>query len=109
MEYLVEKNRMTNIIQIWKEKKRQMSERVKETLCTSCEHREVCVHKLDYLNILKAIENARVSVVKETQDGGFSSKKVADYDFISGISVGCRYYRNWTDTYHDGDSQCLIF
>ena len=80
-----------------------MPEGVKETLCTICVHREVCAHKLDYLNILKAIENARVPVVKENTDGGFSSKKVADYDFISGISVGCRYYRNWTDIYRDGD------
>lgn len=24
-------------------------------------------------------------------------------DFISGISIYCRYYRNWTDTYRDGD------
>ena len=86
-----------------------MPDGVKETLCTRCMHREVCIHKLDYLNILKAVENARVSVVKETQDGGFSSKKVADYDFISGISVGCRYYRNLTDIYRDGDSQCLTF
>lgn len=86
-----------------------MSEGVKETLCTRCDHREVCMYKLYYLNILKAVENARVSVVKETQDGGFSSKKVSDYDFISGISVGCRYYRNLTNTYHDGDSQCLTF
>ena len=48
-----------------------MPEGVKETLCTRCEHREVCIYKLDYLNILKAVENARVSVVKETTDGGF--------------------------------------
>ena len=86
-----------------------MPDGVKETLCTRCEHREVCIHKLDYLNILKAVENARVSVIKENTDGGFSSKKVADYDFISEISVGCRYYLNLTDTYRDGDSQCLIF
>ena len=86
-----------------------MSEGVKETLCTSCGHRAVCMYKIYYLNILKAVENARVSSITDTQDGGFSSKKVSDYDFISGISVGCRYYRNWTDTYHDGDSQCLTF
>ena len=86
-----------------------MPDGVKETLCTRCMHKDVCAYKLDYLNILKAVENARVSVVKENTDGGFSSKKVADYDFISGISVGCRYYRNWTDTYRDGDSQCLTF
>lgn len=80
-----------------------MSEGVKETLCTRCAHREVCIHKLDYLNILKAFENSRIPVVKETTDGGFSSKKVVDFDFISGISVGCRYYLNRTDTYRDGD------
>lgn len=87
-----------------------MSERVKETLCTLCDHREVCAYKPDYLNILKAVENARVSVIKENTDGGFSSKKVADYDFISEISVGCRYYRNWTDVYRDKENnKCLIF
>lgn len=73
----------------------------KETLCTCCDHREVCTYKRDYLNILKAVEDA--SVVKETSDGRVSSKKVSSYDFISGISIGCRYYRNWTDTYRDGD------
>lgn len=82
-----------------------MSEGVgtKETLCTRCVHKDVCAYKPDYLNILKTVENAHVSVAKETSDGGFSSKKVIDYDFISGISVICRYYRNWTDTYRDGD------
>ena len=86
-----------------------MPDGVKETLCTRCEHREVCIHKLDYLNILKAVENARVAAVKDEATGRFSSTKVSDYDFISGISVGCRYYRNWADTYRDGDSQCLRF
>lgn len=86
-----------------------MPDGVKETLCTRCMHKDVCAYKLDYLNILKAVENARVSVIKENTDGGLSSKKVADYDFISGISVGCRYYRNLTDTYRNGDSQCLTF
>ena len=82
---------------------------VKETLCTRCMHREVCIHKLDYLNILKAVENARVAAVKDEATGGFSLAKVIDYDFISGISVGCRYYRHRTDTYRDGDSQRLTF
>ena len=79
-----------------------MSEGVKETICTRCEHREVCIYKLDYLNILKAVENARVAAVKDEATGGFSSKKVADYDFISEISVGCRYYRHRTDNCRNG-------
>lgn len=78
-----------------------MPDGVKETLCNRCEHKDVCAYKFDYLNILKAVENARVSVIKENTDGGFSTKKVSDYDFISGISISCRYYRNWTDTYRD--------
>lgn len=82
-----------------------MAERegVKATLCTTCEHCAVCIYKPDYLNILKAVENARMPVVKEASDGGFSSKKVIDCDFISGISIGCHYYRNQTDTYRGGD------
>lgn len=69
------------------------------TACTRCVHKDVCAYKSDYLNILKAVENARVTVFKEDPDGGeITSKSVTDYDFISGVSVGCRYYRNWTDT-----------
>lgn len=64
-----------------------MPDGVKETLCTRCVHKDVCVYKLDYLNILKAVENARVSVVKENTDGGFSSKKVADYIYAMNANV----------------------
>lgn len=74
-----------------------MSDGVKETLCTLCAHREVCVYKKDYLDILKVVENA--AVTKDTPDGKITSKKVIHYDFISEISVGCKYYRNWTDMY----------
>ena len=74
-----------------------MSEGVKETLCTCCAHRDVCIYKLDYLNILKSIED--ISIIKEFPDGNASSKKLSCYDFISEISVGCRYYRHWADMY----------
>ena len=62
---------------------------VKETLCTRCAHREVCIYKQDYIDILKAVENA--TVTQDTPDG-ITSKKVIHYDFISGISVSCKYY-----------------
>ena len=62
---------------------------VKETLCTRCAHREVCIYKQDFIDIIKAIENA--AVTQETPDV-IASKKVTQYDFISGISVGCKYY-----------------
>lgn len=39
----------------------------KETLCTRCAHREVCTYKQDYLDILKAVDNA--TVTRDTPDG----------------------------------------
>ena len=39
----------------------------------------------------KAVEN--VAVTKDTADGKIASKKAINYDFISGISVGCKYYQ----------------
>ena len=62
---------------------------VKETLCTRCAHREVCIYKQDYLDILDAVENA--IVVRDIPDE-IILKKVTHYDFISGISVSCKYY-----------------
>ena len=62
---------------------------VKETLCTRCAHREVCIYKQDFIDIIKAIENA--AVTKYIPDG-IASKKVTQYDFISEISVSCKYY-----------------
>ena len=74
-----------------------MCEGAKETLCTRCAHRDVCIHKQDYLDILKAVENA--TVIRDTPDGKISSKKVIHYDFIDEVSVKCKYYQNRKETY----------
>lgn len=71
---------------------------VKETLCTRCVHLNVCAYKQDYLDILKAVENA--TVTRDTSDEKNRIKKVIDCDFIGTISISCRYYENWTETYH---------
>ena len=68
-----------------------MSERVKGTLCAYCGHREVCAYKQDFPDIIKAVENA--PMVSNTPDGKITSRKVTDYDFISEISIGCKYYQ----------------
>lgn len=77
-----------------KEERPRFDVRVKENLCTRCVHREVCTHKQDYLDILKAVENA--TVTQNTHDEKITSKKVIHYDFISEISVGCKYHQNCT-------------
>ena len=79
-----------------------MIDAIKEASCTLCDHREVCAYKQDYIDILKAVENA--AITKDTADGKIASKKVIHYDFISGISVGCKYYQNWTETYRSAEA-----
>ena len=79
-----------------------MIDAIKEISCTLCDHREVCAYKQDYIDILKAVENA--AVTKDTANGKIASKKVIHYDFISGISVGCKYYQNWTETYRSAEA-----
>ena len=59
---------------------------VRETSCARCVHRDVCMYKNDYLDILKAVTGATVS--KLSSDGKMSVKKVESLDFISGIDVG---------------------
>ena len=73
-----------------------MFEGTKETLCTHCVHRDVCIYKQDYLDILKAVENA--TVTKNTPDGKITMKEVIHYDFIGEISVKCKYYQKRTET-----------
>ena len=79
-----------------------MIDAIKEVSCTLCAQREVCAYKQDYIDILKAVENA--AVTKDTADGKIASKKVIHYDFISDISVGCKYYQNWTETYRSAEA-----
>ena len=76
--------------------------RVKKTLCTLCAHKEVCTHKKDFLDIIEVIENA--SITRDAPDGKITLKKVIDYDFVSEISIGCKYYENWTGTYRSKEA-----
>lgn len=39
---------------------------VKEPLCDRCVHKNVCAYKQDYLDVLKAVENA--TVARDTSD-----------------------------------------
>lgn len=75
----------------------------KEILCSHCAHWEVCINKQDYLDILKAVEN--LYIVKDAPDEKNTSKKAINYDFVSKISVGCKYYNNWTGTYRSREGE----
>ena len=80
--------------------------KVKETLCTSCIHRKVCIYIRDFTRITKAIDDLMVDQI--THDEKPASKKAIEYEFISDISVGCKYYdaflKNWVEKYRSGEA-----
>lgn len=58
---------------------------VRETLCSSCSHRDVCTHKNDYLNMVKSLqemfykfpENEREFSILEIRTASFIRKNQA--------------------------------
>lgn len=63
------------------------NKRISDIQCETCSHRYVCAFKETYLSILDVISNGMCVDDKKEQ-----FKKVVDFDFISKISVICRYY-----------------
>lgn len=72
-----------------------MEDCVKETLCTRCEHRNVCKYMQDYLKVVESVYNANVCF--ENEDGKHCMKKVTNYDFIGEIKIPCKYYYSVTN------------
>lgn len=78
-----------------------MSDGVRETPCTRCVHRTVCKHKDDFLRAIQAVNEA---TVHEHEDSSNKVKmtKVINYDFVSDISVTCRYHKPEVATPRNG-------
>ena len=68
-----------------------MDEAVREILCSSCSHRNVCAHKDDYLNMVKALddmfykfpENERDFMYLRDPDCKFYSKESSTPRFLT--------------------------
>lgn len=58
-----------------------MDEGVGETLCSSCGHRDVCVHKDDYLNMVKSLQEMFYKFPKNERF--FMYLRKPDCDFYS--------------------------
>ena len=64
---------------------------VRETLCSSCSHRDVCIHKDDYLNMVKSLqevfykfpENEREFMYLRDPDCKFYSKESSIPRFLT--------------------------
>ena len=66
-----------------------MSECVKETKCTHCIHRAVCMHKIYFLRICEAVDKAKIY---EKTEHGYCEHPVSSYDCFGGVDVKCKYY-----------------
>lgn len=61
---------------------------VRETICTSCVHREVCVYKQTYLEYLGACEKMR---------GDYPDDYPDDISFIKKSDPVCNFYKKKSD------------
>ena len=66
-----------------------MSECVKETRCTHCIHRAVCMHKIYFLRICEAVDRAKIY---EKTENGHREHLISSYDCFGGVDVKCKYY-----------------
>lgn len=58
----------------------------KETLCTTCAHREVCKLTEEFLNAQKAVDDTLVGL------GGGRTKRLRDFDWIRTVDLRCKHY-----------------
>ena len=63
-----------------------MGKEVRETLCSSCSHRNVCAHKDDYLNMVKSLS------------GMFYKFPENERDFMYLRDPDCKFYSNILST-----------
>lgn len=78
-----------------------MNDGIKETACTRCMHREVCIYKQDFLDIYDAVFNTTVS--KPCSDGKkVAMKKVTNFECLGDIIVTCRFCKPEQANIRDG-------
>ena len=67
-----------------------MNNCVKETECTSCEHSEVCKHKILFLDACKAVSEFSFSTKR--YGGKIGILPINNIDCVDEIVVKCKYY-----------------
>lgn len=80
-----------------------MSECCKETLCTHCIHREVCVYKEDYLALVRAL---LALCINKRVENTIVSTPVSNLAFCGEITAPCRFHREILPVPRDV-KQCL--
>lgn len=66
------------------------SEFVEETLCTNCNHREVCSLTDQYLKAQKAVDD--ISVTLGHDGNKVSFKRLRDFDWIKRVRLECIHF-----------------
>ena len=76
-------------------KEKIMIDAIKEVSCTRCLHQEVCRYKPDFLDICNVVSSSMVK--RPCEDGKkVETTPITNFDFLGGIKIECRYYREQT-------------
>lgn len=59
----------------------------KETACTSCDHREVCKLKAEFLKAQETVDGIMVHLASDCM------KKLRDFDYIKRVELRCTHWK----------------
>lgn len=67
---------------------------LKEALCTSCIHREVCKHKTQYLAVLDKINDLSITTEEQSNENGacYLTCPISQLEFFVEASLPCRFF-----------------
>lgn len=78
-----------------------MNNGVRETLCTSCSHKEVCSFKDEFLSAIKAIDEVLVGLPSKDPNVGCMIK-LRDITWIKPAELMCIHYNKNISTTREG-------
>lgn len=72
---------------------------VKETLCSQCDHLQVCSLKKEFITAQQAVDNVCVSL------GDRTMKNLRDFDWIKPVALQCVHFAKQRPTTRDISAQ----
>ena len=58
-----------------------------ETLCASCDHRDVCKLRDEFLKAQQTVDDVTVSL------GDHKLKRLRDFDYINPVNLQCKHWK----------------
>lgn len=75
---------------------------VKETSCSRCVHKDVCLYKEQFLTAQRTVNEVTVAI-PATDENGAGVTKIRDISWIESIELKCKHFYQRTGTIRGGN------